>query len=120
MIYRPKDRERAPRRFFSGVVREGIECDQVAVVKDARIEVKVDAVARRYVVEAAIPLVVLGLKPGAKLELTGDFGVTHSDKNGLDTALRTYWSNQATGIVNDEVFELKLEPKQWGTRHFEP
>ena len=33
---------------------------------------------------------------------------------GDDTLLRTYWNNQATGLVNDEVFELKMEPKNWG------
>jgi hypothetical protein len=85
---------------------------------NARIEVKQQP-QRSYVVEAAIPLADLGLKPAPGLTLRGDFGVTHGDKSGTDTVLRTYWSNQATGIVNDEVFELKMEPKNWGELTFQ-
>ena len=48
------------------------------------------------------------------LTLRGDFGVTHGDPAGKRTRLRTYWSNQHTGIVDDAVFELMLEPKHWG------
>jgi len=33
--------------------------------------------------------------------------------------LRSYWNNQATGIVADEVAELQLEPKNWGRLIFE-
>jgi hypothetical protein len=32
-----------------------------------------------------------------------DYGTPAGD----DTLLRTYWNSQATGLVNDEVFELK-------------
>jgi hypothetical protein len=66
------------------------------------------------VVEAALPLEALGLKVTDGLALRGDFGVTHGDKTGTDTALRTHWNNQQTGLVNDEVFELKMDPKNWG------
>ena len=52
--------------------------------------------------------------------LRGDFGATHGDKSGADTALRTHWNNQKTGIVNDEVFELKMEPANWGEITFAP
>ena len=65
-----------------------------------------------------MPLKRLGLGIRDGLELAGDFGVTHGDAKGQDTVLRTYWSNQATGIVNDEVFELKLEPRNWGRLTF--
>ena len=78
------------------------------------INVSVHGDKKGYTVEAAIPLAALGLKPADGLTLRGDFGVTHGDAAGKDTVLRTYWSNQATGIVNDEVFELKLEPRNWG------
>jgi L-fucose isomerase-like protein len=37
---------------------------------------------------------------------------------GKDTVLRTYWSNQETGIVADEVFELKMSPNNWGVLTF--
>jgi hypothetical protein len=43
-----------------------------------------------------------------------DYGTPAGD----DTLLRTYWSNQATGLVNDEVFELKMEPSNWGELTF--
>ena len=101
--------------FSSGVVK-AFKVDSVTVVKDAKIEVKTHK--NRYVVEAAIPLTALGLKITDGLELRGDFGVTHSNPSGQDTALRTYWSNQATGIVSDEVFELKVEPRNWGGLRF--
>jgi hypothetical protein len=72
----------------------------------------------RYVVEAKVPLAALGLKPRAGLELRGDFGVTHGDPAGQRTRLRTYWSNQHTGIVDDAVAELMMEPQRWGTLQF--
>ena len=119
VIYRPA----APgagknntKTFSSGVVEE-YTVDSVEVITDARIEVKTHA--KGYVVEAAIPLASLGLKIGDGLKLFGDFGVTHGDANSRDTALRTYWSNRATGIVSDEVFELKIEPRNWGELTFE-
>jgi hypothetical protein len=33
--------------------------------------------------------------------------------------LRVYWSNKATGIVADEVEELKMQPSLWGEFDFE-
>lgn len=35
------------------------------------------------------------------------------------SALRSYWSNQATGIVAEEVAELQLTPGNWGKISFE-
>jgi hypothetical protein len=84
------------------------------VLKDAKIRASKKADGKGYVVEAAIPLAALGLGSLEGLTLRGDFGATHSDTNGHETTLRTFWSNQATGIVNDEVFELKMEPRNWG------
>jgi len=119
VLYRPKGREKAPKTFYSGVVREGYTMDCVRILKDARIHVSVDGAGKRYVVEAAVPLSDLEFKPAPGLELPGDFGVTHGDSSGRDTALRTAWSNPSTGIVNDDVFELKIEPRYWGTLAFE-
>jgi len=65
-------------------------------------------------VQAAIPLETLGLKSAQGLALRGDFGVTHGDPAGQRTRLRTFWSNQHTGIVDDAVFELQMEPRNWG------
>ncbi len=44
----------------------------------------------------------------------GYFVATHGYTSGNDTLLRTHWNNQCTGLVNDEVFELKMEPANWG------
>ena len=65
-------------------------------------------------------LAALGLKVTDGLVLRGDFGATHGDKSGKDTLLRTHWNNQATGLVNDEVFELRMEPSNWGELVFGP
>ena len=72
-----------------------------------------------YVVEAAVPQARLGVRLREGLQLAGDFGATHAGPDGQRTKLRTYWSNQATGIVDDVVFELKLEPANWGRLRFE-
>ena len=105
--------------IYSGVIRDGYEMQSVQVLEDARVEVLVDEKNHRYTVEASIPLESLGLslKPG--LHLAGDMGVTHGDSAGKDTVLRTYWNNQKTGLIADEVFELKMEPNAWGQFLFE-
>lgn len=111
VIYRRIAKEKHPKVFSSGVIKK-YEMQSVTVVADAKVSVK--KLDRRYIVEAAIPLAALDLEPSDGLALRGDFGVTHGDPAGNDTVLRTYWNNQHTGIVNDEVFELMLEPKNWG------
>ncbi len=113
VVYRKVADEKKPKVFSSGVVKE-YAMDSVAVLADAKVAAKVDAQGKRYVVEAAIPLKALGLAPKDGLSLRGDFGATHGDKSGKDTLLRTHWNNQSTGLVNDEVFELRMEPTNWG------
>ena len=54
------------------------------------------------------------MTPAAGVKLRGDVGVTHGDPAGTRTRLRTYWSNQQTGLVDDAVYELKMTPKNWG------
>ena len=44
----------------------------------------------------------------------GGFGVTFGDTAGRDTVLRVFKFNKETGIVSDEVEELKLQPQNWG------
>jgi hypothetical protein len=99
--------------------QDGATAAIVGGLKNARIEVQVDEKNHRYTVEAAVPMNSLGLnlKPG--LHLTGDIGVTHGDSAGEDTVLRTYWNNQKTGLIADEVFELKMKPRNWGQFVFE-
>lgn len=117
VVYRRVAKEKHPMSFRSGVISE-YKVDSVIVLKDAKIEVKVSPDGKKYTVEAAIPLAALDLKPAKGVTYRGDFGVTHGDKAGRDTAIRTYWSNQNTGIVSDEVFELKTDPKAWGELQF--
>ncbi|HUT33209.1 MAG TPA: hypothetical protein VNE39_07010 [Planctomycetota bacterium] len=114
VVYRKVAAQKSPKVFSSGVVK-GYEMESVIVLSDARVEVKVDAVSRRTIIEAALPMAALGIKPAAGTALGADFGATFGNKAGNDTALRSYWSNQATGLVSDEVFELKMEPANWGT-----
>jgi hypothetical protein len=113
VVYRKVADEKHPLTFSSGVVQE-YPLDSVTVLTDATVAVKVDPQAKRYVVEAAIPFASLGMNRPESLSLRGDFGVTHGDTSGKDTLLRTHWNNQATGLVNDEVFELRMEPANWG------
>jgi len=114
VVYRKVAAQKSPKVFSSGVVK-GYEMESVVVLQDAEAKVKVDAVNRRYIVEATLPMAALGVAPAAGTSLRADFGVTFGNKAGNDTALRSYWSNQATGLVSDEVFELKMEPQHWGT-----
>jgi sugar lactone lactonase YvrE len=115
VLYRPVSARKHPKVFSSGVIKE-YRVDSVEVLED--VEIKVAKRGDGYVVEAAVPLGVLGLRPADKLTLRGDFGATHGDTAGRRTRLRTYWNNQHTGIVDDAVFELMLEPKNWGELEF--
>ena len=91
--------------------------DSVERLADARIAVSKGG--DQYTVEAAIPLKALGLgKPGGKT-LKADFGVLYGDPDGAMTMLRSYWSNQATALVNDVPGEIMLHPNLWGTVRFE-
>ena len=115
VLYRKVADQKNRKTFSSGIVK-GYVMDSVVVLQDAKIDVKKGD--RWYVVEAAVPLSTLGLKPLAGMKLSGDFGATHGTPAGDDTILRTYWNNQSTGLVNDEVFELKMEPRNWGQLQF--
>ncbi len=115
MLYRAVSAVKRPRTFSSGIVA-AYPMDYVDRV-DARIHVAIDP-GKGYVIEAAVPLAALGLTPGEAHTVRGDFGATHGGASGDRTRLRTYWSNQHTGIVDDAVFELKLEPSRWGELQF--
>jgi DNA-binding beta-propeller fold protein YncE len=65
-------------------------------------------------VEAAIPWTALGVKPVSGLKLKADFGVLVADSGGTQTIARHYWSNKATGLVNDIPGEADLTPNLWG------
>ena len=116
VIYRKVASEKHPRTFSSGVVKEYI---MESVVEVANAEIKVKKGGERYIVEAAIPLSALGLTLAKGQVVRGDFGVTFGDPAGQRTRLRSYWSNQHTGLVDDAVFELKTEPNFWGDITFQ-
>lgn len=117
VLYRPVWTDKHPHTFSSGVIKD-YTLDSVTRLDG--VDIKVTKSSRGYTIEAAIPLASLGLtlKPG--MTLRGDIGVTHGDAAGKRTRLRTYWANQHTGIVDDAVFELMLEPRYWGDMKFEP
>ena len=117
VLYRKVSDVKKPKVFSSGVVK-AYTMDYVDTVADAKFTVKITQ-GKGYSVEAVIPLTALGLTPTHGLILRGDLGVTHGDPAGDRTRLRTYWSNQQTGIVDDAVYELKMEPKNWGELAFE-
>ena len=116
VLYKFISDEKKPRSFTSGVI-QNYQVDWVDVLAEAVLKVTVEK--DRYVVEAAVPLAALGLKPTTGLTLRGDLGVTHADPSGVRTKLRTYWANQQTGLVDDVVFELQLTPRNWGEIRFE-
>ena len=108
VIFRPVADDKSHRTLFSsGVVKE-YWMDCVQVLDRTRL-----AVAKRpdgYTVEAAIRLADLGLVPRAGLALKGDFGATFGNQAGDRTRIRSYWSNQHTGLVDDVVFEACSSP----------
>ncbi len=67
-----------------------------------------------FIVEASIPWSDLGITPKAGLRLKADVGVLFGD-GGTQTVSRQYWSNKATGLVNDIPGEADLAPAAWGT-----
>lgn len=117
VLYRKVWDEKKPREFTSGVIDSYI-MDYVSVLSSAKIEVKVDHATKSYTVEAAIPLKDLGISPINTALYKADFGVTHGDPSGERTRLRTHWSNQQTGLVADAVFELMMQPQNWGEVKF--
>jgi hypothetical protein len=91
--------------------------DRVVRLDSARIEVRRQPGA--YVLTAAIPLTDLGLPRQGAVTLKGDFGVIYGDESGSIDLLRSYWSNQATGLVSDVPGEIMINPRLWGTLRFE-
>ena len=91
-----------------------LRCSTFAPLANAKINVRVIA-GKQYVIEALMnpledPRFVAN---GGSASPRRPFGVTYGDPAGQRTRLRSYWSNQHTGIVDDAVFELVLEPRYW-------
>lgn len=87
--------------------------DEVRLLPDVKIAVR--KAGKGYHLEAALPLMELGLTPKAGTDIRGDVGFISSDATGTINIARTYWSNQNTNLVNDEPFEALFKPAAWGT-----
>jgi len=85
--------------------------DVVERLDAVKIEVKKGT--EDYRVDVAVPLSALGLKPPGAFR--ADLGVIYGDPGGAINMLRSYWSNQATGLMNDVPGEIMLHPNLWGT-----
>jgi hypothetical protein len=90
--------------------------DNVRRLDSAEIEIKVEGGS--YSVTAKIPLADLGFAPAEGKIYRADFGVTFGNAEGTDTNLRSYWSNQSTGLVDDIPGEIMLTPNLWGELRF--
>jgi len=112
VLYRQFSSVKKPKSFSSGLVAK-YEVEFVDVLADAQIQANVKPDKKGYIVEASIPWASLGFTPEPGVKYHGDLGVTHGNVDSR-TSLRTYWSNQETGLVNDVVYELRMVPKNWG------
>ena len=95
MIYRRVSDVKKPKLFVSGVVKV-YRMDYVDVVAEAKIKVSVRP-NDGYLVEAAIPLALLGLQPRAGVKVVGDFGVTHGGPDGGKDPLADLLEQSAHG-----------------------
>ena len=117
MLYSYKENGTSQPVPFSSPWRT-ITVDRVAKLDSSKIQVK--RANSEYVLTATIPLTDLGLPTsGAAASLKGDFGVIYGDESGSIDLLRSYWSNQATGLVNDVPGEVTVNPKLWGSLNFQ-
>jgi hypothetical protein len=104
-----------PVPFSSPVGTEMV--DRVTELPSATISVKTDVGS--YMITVSVPLADLGLPAtGQTAQLKGDFGVIYGDSGGTIDLLRSYWSNKATGLVNDIPGEVSINPRLWGTLQF--
>ena len=90
--------------------------DSVRRLDSAKIEVTREG--GRYRMKASIPLFELRLDPARGLKMRGDFGVIYGDAAGAVNVFRNYWSNRATGLVNDVPGEILLTPALWSEIDF--
>ena len=118
VLLKPVDKEAPPEKAYKYHSPVGDKhFDRVEKLTDAKIAVTVEP--HKYRVEAAVPLTALGLKPAAGLVIRGDAGFISSDAQGTVNVARTYWSNRATNLTNDEPSEAWLYPATWGEFKFE-
>ncbi|HEX4140212.1 MAG TPA: hypothetical protein VHY09_07675, partial [Candidatus Methylacidiphilales bacterium] len=88
--------------------------DQVIKLDSANVVIKRDIDHGFYTVEAKVPLKDLGLDSKPAGDLRGDVGVVFADDSGKSRALRLYYYNHHTEMVNDLPTEAALQPGEWG------
>ena len=114
--YREPGLTTAPMSFSSPWRAEKV--DRVTELKSAQINVVPGEgqAAGIYTLTVSVPLADLGLPSGGQpADLLGDFGVIYGDSAGSMNLLRSYWSNKATGLVNDVPGEIMITPRMWGS-----
>ena len=108
--HRKENGEKNPVEFTSPWRAETV--DHVRKIERAKIETKVEGGG--YQITASIPLADMGFSPKSGQNYRADFGITYGNAKGTDTNLRSYWSNQSTGLVDDIPGEIMLSPNLWG------
>ena len=92
------------------------EVDSVTLLADAK--AAIHRGGDSYTIELCVPLAALGFKPEAGKDYQADLGAVFSDATGTNRAARVYWSNKATGLVNDVPGEIMPTPNLWGDGQF--
>ncbi|YCM46609.1 hypothetical protein V2O64_11320 [Verrucomicrobiaceae bacterium 227] len=90
----------------------GEKVDNVRRIESAEVGIQIEGGS--YALTAKIPLADLNFDPASEQTYLADFGVTFGNAAGTDTNLRSYWSNQSTGLVDDIPGEIMLSPNLWG------
>ncbi len=88
--------------------------DQLTKLDSAQVAIQRDANGGFYTVQATVPLKDLGLESKPAGDLRGDVGVIFADDSGKGRALRLYYYNHHTELVNDLSTEATLQPQEWG------
>ena len=82
------------------------------------LDVRVERRGGHYAVSLSVPLEWLSAG-GKPLETPGDFGVVYGDRDGTINQSRVYWSNKATGLVNDVPGEIMPPVANYGVLKFD-
>ncbi|MBC2604317.1 hypothetical protein [Puniceicoccus vermicola] len=118
VLMRPVDKEASvqhAKTYASPVLSRSF--DRVEILDSVRL--KTQETTDGYVLMAAIPFSDLNIDPKSGARLGADLGFVSSDASGSFNIARTYWSNQDTGLVNDEPSESWFSPDGWGVIELE-
>lgn len=117
VLYRHREAQPAAQPVVFSSPWRAEKVDRVERLDQAQVAVAVEG--GWYTVTVRVPLAALGLPAGgAPAALKGDFGVIYGDSAGTVNLLRSYWANQATGLVNDVPGEIMLTPNLWGELNY--